>query len=166
MPIMQERNSEAQLLGSVDHLFAEDRNYCAEWYDAGGTGFIGATTVPFASTRHNFFTEVYSMSAGVLTVLQPGFYIFNWSVYASKVGVTEGSIYSFLEQDPATAVFTELPASRAEVTTFSPPAFLTNQVIIRAQENYRYRVRAASYGIQFTTVVNMSRLSAIRLFKS
>lgn len=167
MPIVQERNSESQLLGSVDHLFYEDRQFCAEWIDsAGGLSFSAVVTVPWATARHNFFPLLYTMSAGVLTLLEAGFYIFDWTLYCSKAGVTEGSFYSYLEQDPATGTFAEVTASRTNVTTFSPPGVLHNTLVLRAQANYRYRVQVATFGATFTTVANQSRLSVIRLFRS
>lgn len=167
MPVMQERNSEAQLLGSVDHLFYDDRNFCGEWIDSAGSGnFIGAMTLPLGTVRHHFFLEAFTMAAGILTVLAAGFYCFDWTVYATKAGSTEGSFYSFLEEDPATAVFAEVPATRIVTTCFAAPGTVHNSLILKAQANYRYRVQIATFGVTFATLANQSRFSVMRLFKN
>lgn len=167
MPVMQERNSEAQLLGSVDHLFYDDRNFCGEWIDsAGSAGFIAAITLPLATARHHFFPEAFTMASNILTVLAAGFYCFDWTVYATKAGSTEGSFYSFLEEDPATAVFATVPASTVITTCFSAAGTVHNSLILKAQANYRYRVQVASFGTNFSTLANQSRFSVMRLFKN
>lgn len=167
MPIVQERNSEAQLLGSVDHLFYDDRNFCGEWIDsAGGTAFISATVLPLATARHHFFTEAFTMASNILTVLTAGFYLFDWSVYATKSGSTEGSFYVVLQQDPATGTFADLPASKQVTTCFAAPGSIHNSLILLAEANYRYRVILASFGVTFTTSANDSRFSVMRLFKN
>lgn len=167
MPVIQERNSEAQLLGSVDHLFYDDRNFCGEWIDsAGGTAFIGAVVLPLATARHHFFPEAFTMASGVLTVLAAGFYLFDWTVYATKAGSSEGSFYTVLQQDPATGTFVDLPASKVVTTCFAAPGSVHNSLIVRAEVNYRYRVTVASFGVQFTTSANDSRFSVMRLFKN
>jgi hypothetical protein len=167
MPVVGLRNADAQQIGSVDHLDVEDRNFGAEWYDsAGGTAFIGAITVPLATTRHNSAPEFYDMSSGILTVAEAGLYLLNFCVAVFKAGTSEGSFQAFLEEDADVGSFSLLPATTSYATTFSSSASVYNSVLLQVGINYRYRLRTATHGVVFTTVADGSKLSVIRLFKN
>lgn len=166
MTIIQTRNPEAEQLTSPDQAWAE-RNHVAEWYDnAGGTVTISAVTVPLAATRHNFAPELYTFASNILTINEAGLYRFDFLVAASKAGSTEGSFYAFLEEDPATAVFALVPSTTVYTTVFSAPGSVYGSVTLRAGVAYRYRLRYATFGVNFTLIDDGSHLSVMRLFHS
>jgi hypothetical protein len=167
MTVIQTRNAEAAALESTDHLSTNDRNFSAEWLDAvGGQSTSEAVTVTLATQVHNFAPEVFDMASNILTILEGGFYQLAYTIYVQKSGSNEGSFYAFLEEDPATGTFTEIPGTRSTATAFNGPASgssLTNRYVL---PNYRYRLRFATFGVTFSTVGGFTKLSAVRFFKN
>lgn len=167
MPSAQVRNASMQQLNSADLLDVEDRNWGAEWYDSiGGQATIGAVAVNLDAERHNSAPEIFDFSSDILTVLEAGLYQFNFCVAADKAGSTEGSFYAFLQEDPDTGIFADIPATTAYATVFSAPGSVSNSLVILAGINYRYRLMFATHGVTFTTIQDGSNLSVVRLFKN
>lgn len=169
MPVVQIRNADAQMLGSADHLFYDDRNFAGEWYNnAVSASYIAAINVPLNVTRFNAVPQVYSLGADIITLLEAGFYVISFLVVAQKTtfSATEGSFYAFLEEDPATGTFATVPASTAYATCFSAPGSCYGSAIVLTQANYRYRVRSATHGVPHTMLANSCNLSIFRLYKN
>lgn len=169
MPTVGLRNAEAQGIGSTDHLSINDRNFAAEWYDsAGGTGFLAATTVPLAATRHNSAPEIFSLASNILTLIEAGLYLLLFSVSVQQSGSAEMIYQAYLEEDPATTVFTTIPGTLSTCTFFAGSGSLCNYVMLRAGLSYRYRLQVQRLGgaVTPTLVQNGSKLSVLRLFKN
>lgn len=176
MPVVQGRNSESQLLGSVDHLFFTDRNFGGEWYDhAGGQDYLlgnGPWTLNLDTEKLNPAPEVYTMASDILTIAEAGFYLFHFQLMVAQDGGSSSAVTrAWLEQDPATGVFAEyLPA----VTYFpiapisASVAAVTVMSLLLVGINYRYRIRfSENYGsTPLTTVADGSKLTVVRLFKN
>ena len=167
MPIAQVRNASLQELGSTDHLDVEDRNFAAEWYDGtGGASYIAAITIPLSVTRHNAAPTIYSVSSNILTITEAGGYLFHYLVHADKAGSNEGAFYAYLEEDPATGTFAQIPATWVTATVFGAPGTVGGTTLVRAGINYRYRLVTGTYGVQFTTVADGSKLTVMRCWKN
>jgi hypothetical protein len=168
MPVVGLRNADAQLIGSVDHLDVEDRNFGAAWYDSvGGGSFAAAITVPMATERHNSAPEIYNMSSGILTVAEAGLYFFSFAVGVSHAGSTEMIFNIILEQDPDTGIFTEVPGTTTYTTFLTGFGTGFNTALLRVGIDYRYRLRVSSLvGGSNSLIANGSHLSVFRLFKN
>lgn len=173
MPLIaQRRNASMQALNGADLLPVDNKNFAAEWYDhAGGQAFIvggGPYTLNLDTEKVNSAPTVYVMAADILTLVDAGLYLFSFQLMLSSNG--NGVTHAWLEQDPATGVFSTTLSS---VTYFPTPAINgistgTVTAILRAGINYRYRVRyEQSHGsTPCTTVADGSKLTVMRLFKN
>lgn len=169
MPTAQVRNASMQQLNSADLLDIENNNFGAEWYDgAGGAGFLGATVVPLATTRHNSAPEIFSLSSNILTITEAGLYLFNFAVTGANSGSAELIIEAHLEEDPDTGVFATVPGTITYLTWFTGWGTLYNSAILRVGIDYRYRLVAARVGgaVTPTFLQNGSKLGVVRLFKN
>lgn len=177
MPTVGLRNTDAQQIGSTDHLDVEDRNWSAEWYDTaiGTPAFIAAITVPLAATRHNSAPEIYSMSSDILTILEAGLYLLTYTVTAFPDPVGSYGFYSYVEEDPATGTFASVPASYTSgASAFGSVTSASSSLFIHVGANYRYRLLAASFGNNFKLAPYSSpfglyygsKLGVMRLFKN
>ena len=169
MPIGQVRNASMQGLGSADHLPVENKNFGAEWYDSvGGTGFIGATTVPLAGELVNPAPTVFDLSSNILTITEAGLYLFLYAVTAANSGSAEIIFQSYLEEDPDTTTFATIPGTTGVATFFAGSGTIFNSSLLRVGINYRYRLIVARIGgaVTPTLVQNQSKLSVVRLYKN
>lgn len=176
MPVSQIRNSEAQLLGSVDHLFYDDRNFCAEWYDHSGaqTFTLGNAlqTLNLDTQKTLLTADAFTIASSTITVLAAGPYLINFQLMSIQNGSSNACVNRvLLEQDPATGTFTTcLPA-----VGYFPHVPLSNtissclvSIVVLAGANYKYRVR---FDQQFGSapcklVPDGSYFSIVRLFKN
>lgn len=175
MPVIQTRNTEAQLLGSPDHLQTDDRNFAGEWYDAtGGQDFIlggGPYTLNLDTEKINSAPEVFDMSSDILTISAAGLYLFSFQLMVVHDGGSSAAANRvWLEEDPDTGSFAQsLPA-----VNYFPMASLASvstgvcTALIQVGIDYRYRIRfEQSYGsTPLTTVADGSKLTVVRLFKN
>jgi len=175
MPTVGLRNTDSQQIGSADHLDVEDRNWSAEWYDSGffGSAYIAAIVVPLITTRQNSAPEIFSLASSILTILEAGIYFFNYTVMASPTTGVDAQGYGYIEEDPATGTFAQLPGTMAAAaSTLGSATSIHTNCILRVGINYRYRLMAASAGTNWNLLGSGlgngwgSRLSVIRLFKN
>lgn len=176
MPVVQVRNAEAALLGSTDHLFFDDRNFCAEFYDhAGGQTFIlgnSPVLVNLDTVKVNVAPTEITLASDIITLVEAGLYLFRFQVMVIHNGSSSATVNRcWLEEDPATGVFAmTLPA--VNYFTMAP---IINSVgtgcgfaLRMTQANYRYRIMVdQQYGSgSEKTVADGSSLSIVRLFKT
>lgn len=169
MPAIQTRNADAQLLGSVDHLFARDRNFVFEAYHNGSNLFTVETVLGLDVVRQNFTEELYDLSGNILTLYAAGVYLFSFRSSFSISGGGVGQAAFYLQEDPATGVFATVPVALGYVYL---PASLNNTlqitVPLRVGLNYRYRLAAVrtSGGGNVSTINQTTTLSAVLLYNN
>lgn len=176
MTIAQKRNASMQQLNSADLLPVENKNFAAEWYDsAGGQSYLSgnpAFTVNLDTERVNTAPTVFALSSDIITLTDAGLYLFNFLVTVRQNGGSSAVVSRmWLEEDPDTGVFAEVPAtmnyfSTAAISAASSSGFVS--ATLRVGINYRYRVRLeeTSGSSSLITVANASYLNIIRLFKN
>jgi hypothetical protein len=176
MPSSQVRNADAQILGFVDHLNVEDRNFSAEFYDnVGGQSYLlgdPVLTVNIDTSRINSAPTIYSLASDVVTIAEAGLYLASFHVSSQLAGGSTSVVSQFwLEEDPDTGVFGEVTASRG----FFVHAGILNSVsgasmttLLQVGIDYRYRIRLEQiYGSStLNTLFRGSKISFIRLFKN
>ena len=168
-PIIQTRNADAQLLGSPDHLWAKDRNFAFEAYAASSESFTGETVLGIGNQRQNFSPEIYDFSSNILTIFQPGVYLFSYHSSFTMSGGVAGQVAVYLQQDPATGTFTTVLGTIQYVYL---PANLNASmqcvIPLLVGINYRYRIAAirTSGSGNVSTISQTTELSAILLFNN
>jgi hypothetical protein len=168
MPDAQERNASMQSLGSADHLRAQDRNISIAMYGQnGGPIFNSAQTVTLEEIRYNHAPEVFEVDSDILTVNMAGIYLFLFAAGAYDYLTTgDATVGAWLEEDPATAVFAQVPATVSYAAILAGGyATLQMQAVLRVGEGYRYRLRVARITGSGNLIIGMasSSLSAILL---
>ena len=145
MTTIQRRNAEMVALLQADLLPATDRNLAAEFYNsATGTTFTGTVTAPLDTTRLNLATGLFSLVSNALTIAQAGIYRLAYhATVGHSTGSSEAVVDFWLDQDPATTVFAEVPATKTFVripgTSWGSGGAVC---ILRAYAGYRYRIIA------------------------
>lgn len=176
MPLLQVRNPSAQELGSTDHLDVEDRNFAAEWYDnAGGQTYTLGTspfTINLTTERINSAPTIFSLASNIITISEAGLYLLHAQVMVQQNGGSSSVVSRFwLEQDPATTVFSEVVSTRSyihQAPLSSAIASNSLNTLLQVGLNYRYRLRLEeAYGSSpLITVANGTKLTLTRLFKN
>ena len=139
MPIEQVRNADAQLLGSVDHLWAKDRNFAVEAY-GGGDAFTSELVLNLGTLRQNYTEELFDLSSNILTFYQAGVYLFMFHSVLTMTGGAAGQASVYLQQDPATGIFTTVPSALSYI--YLPPALNSSfQVVLPLIVGFDYRYR-------------------------
>lgn len=145
MTIAQVRNGEMAALLGADLLPLTDRNLAAEFYNAStGTTFTGTVVAPLDTTRINLATSLFSLADNALTIAQAGIYrVAYHATVGHSTGSSEAVVDFWLEEDPDTTVFAEVPATK----TFAPiPGTSWGSggavSVLRAYAGYRYRIVA------------------------
>lgn len=156
MPTTQSRNADAQLLGSVDHLWAKDRNFAFEAYGGGAENFVSETVFALTTVRQNYTAELYDLSSNILTIFEAGVYLFCFRSTVTMTGGGAGQVAISLQQDPATGTFTSI------ISTFNyvyiPPALnSTCQIVIPLLVGFDYRYRIV--GIRTSGAGNVQTLN-------
>lgn len=171
MPIVQQRNSEAQLLGSVDHLFFNDRNFPIDIYNSGSESFTSEVTLGLNTIRYNPASEVYTLASNILSVKIPGYYLINFRTTLTMTGGGAGQAIISLKQDPATGTFATVIASLSYV--YLPPALnqsmqLTTPVLVTGAGIFRYYIsgiRSSGAG-NVNTISGSTSLNVVRLYQN
>lgn len=166
----QQRNSEMQALNSADLLSVKDRNLGFFAYNSATSVGFSVGTVSLDTVPINNSPDVYSLSGGILTILQAGIFKFDWRV---TVGHASGSANlvaaTTLDQDPATGSFAAVPGSLVYWAVLgSAYASGVGSMLVRTKANYRYKIAVSR---QSTTdsllmLANACTLSVERLFRS
>lgn len=156
MPVTQTRNADAQLLGSVDHLWARDRNFAFEAYGGGAENFTSETVFGLSTIRQNYTPELFDLSSNILTIFEAGVYLFSVRSTLTMTGGGAGQALVYLQQDPATGTFTSVVSSLTYV--YIPPALNTTfQMVIPLLVGLDYRYRIA--GIRTSGSGNVQTLN-------
>lgn len=171
MPIMQERNSEAWMLGGVDHLRFDDRNFPIDIYNTGSESFTSEVTLGLDTVRYNPAPEVYTLASSILSIHIPGYYLVNFRTTLTMTGGGAGQAIISLKQDPATGTFATVLATLSYV--YLPPALnqsmqLTTPVLVTGAGIFRYiivGIRASGAG-NVNTISGSTALNVVRLYQN
>lgn len=169
MPIAQQRNDEMAGLLSADLLSVHDRNVLIESYYSGAdVPFTTAAVVPLNTVRLNVAGDLFELSNNVVTVAQAGIYVITGYLrVARSTSMGDNACIFWLDQDPATGSFVEVPASRGAIHVPNGGTASTEvSVCLRALAGYRYRMRTErDWGSDTLSVPHQgAKLRIVRLF--
>lgn len=170
MALTQTRNAEMQMLGSADHLFAKDRNFCFSAYNSGSDLFTSTITLSLNTVVLNHAPEIFSFASNILTILVPGVYLLRAHGTFAMTGGVAGQSVMTIDEDPATGTFANVLPS-TQTYTYLPAnlnASWETTVVALVKANYRYRLSAArtSGSATITTVNGTTSLLAVLLYNN
>lgn len=142
----QERNAEMVALLGQDFLSLLDRNHFADYYGSVQNTGIGATPTVLSLNTTRFSTAegvFFALSSSIVTVSQAGLYRVDYwaSVGFDGAYVSEMGGVLYLEEDPSTGTFAEVPGSRIYLNLPASEGVTGSRSLsLRIPAGYRYRL--------------------------